>query len=439
MGWYLCIKTIQFGGKLYEEGKYYLINSSPTPPAGSFTAKTIDQIPRIEDDKLRIDRDLEGTHHILNKANFEKDVAVEGSLSAPAIATNCIDFDVSASVTTAEGRLCWDGDEDSLAVGMPGGEVNLNVGMEAFLPRRVSNKSGGDLKNGNYIYISGGSGVNAEIEAAQADVASTAETTIACLTEDIDDNGKGYATTFGLVRGSTAQPIDTSSFPPGTVLYLSPTVPGGFQDTVPPHPNYVTRLGQVFRQHGSEGWIFVNIGEPVCPCRIAGGDDAVWDDLRFPASRIRQGATAKPDFDVTNLGLLFPQDDATEIAYIIGQMPHEYLLESDLEPHIHFFQEEATTPTFKLDYRWYKNGADPTGSFTTITAATFAFTYTSGTIMQIASFPSIDATGIDSVSSIIDIKLYRDDDDISGDVLLKEFDIHYKIDSLGSRQQFTKG
>jgi len=29
---------------------------------------------------------------------------------------------------------------------------------------------------------------------------------------------------------------------------------------------------------------------------------ARWDDLRFPASRIRQGATQKPDFDTTNLG-----------------------------------------------------------------------------------------------------------------------------------------
>ena len=164
----------------------------------------------------------------------------------------------------------------------------------------------------------------------------------------------------------------------------------------------------------------------------------VWDDLRFPATRIRQGATSKPDFDTTNLGLLFPQNDNTEIAYIIAQMPHEWQLESGLKPHIHYVQDEAQEPVFKIDYRWYKNGSDPTGSFTTITASTFEFTYTSGSIMQIVSFPEIDGTGIDTVSSILDIKLYRDDNVVTGDVLVKEFDIHYIKDSLGSRSEFIK-
>jgi hypothetical protein len=163
-----------------------------------------------------------------------------------------------------------------------------------------------------------------------------------------------------------------------------------------------------------------------------------WDDLRFPATRIRQGATAKPDFDSTNMGLLFPQNDATEIAYIIVQMPHSWKLQSGLRPHIHYIQDEAQEPVFKIDYRWYKNGADPTGSFTTITASTFAFTYTSGSIMQIVSFPEIDGTGIDAVSSILDIKLYRDDNVVTGDVLLKEFDIHYILDTMGSYREYIK-
>lgn len=167
-------------------------------------------------------------------------------------------------------------------------------------------------------------------------------------------------------------------------------------------------------------------------------ENIVWDDLRFPATRIRQGVSQKPDFDTTELGLLFPQNDATEIAYIIGQFPHERKNGSSIRPHIHFVQDTVATPTFKIDYRWYKNGDDPTGSFTTLTCNGYAFPYTSGSIMQICSFPEIDGSLIDTVSSIIDIKLYRDDNDVSGDVLLKEFDIHYQIDSLGSRGEFTK-
>lgn len=166
--------------------------------------------------------------------------------------------------------------------------------------------------------------------------------------------------------------------------------------------------------------------------------NVVWDDLKFPATTLRQGATSKPDFDSTNLGLLFPQNDATEIAYLIGQMPHAWKLESDLSPHIHFVQTSASTPVFKMDYRWYKNGADPTGSFTTLTASTFVFPYTSGSILQIVTFPDISGAGIDTVSSVLDIKLYRDDDVAIGDVLVKEFDLHYQLDSNGSRQEFIK-
>lgn len=167
-------------------------------------------------------------------------------------------------------------------------------------------------------------------------------------------------------------------------------------------------------------------------------DGIVWSDLKFPATRIRQGATSKPDFDITNLGLLFPQNDATEIAYIIAQIPHEWAFGTGLRPHIHYVQDEAQEPVFKIDYRWYKNGEDPTGGFTTLTASNFVFTYTSGSILQVVSFPEIDGTGIDTLSSMLDIKLYRNDNVVTGDVLVKEFDIHYIIDSLGSRQEYIK-
>lgn len=47
-----------------------------------------------------------------------------------------------------------------------------------------------------------------------------------------------------------------------------------------------------------------------------------WDDLRFPATRIRRGVTQKPDFDTNEIGLLFPRNDDNEIAYMIAQFPH---------------------------------------------------------------------------------------------------------------------
>ncbi len=59
-----------------------------------------------------------------------------------------------------------------------------------------------------------------------------------------------------------------------------------------------------------------------------------------------------------------------------------------------------------------------------------------------------DFGAIDAVSAIIDFKIYRDTtnasglfagaDQQAGDAKLKEFDIHYQIDSSGSNQEFTK-
>lgn len=164
----------------------------------------------------------------------------------------------------------------------------------------------------------------------------------------------------------------------------------------------------------------------------------VWEDLRFPATTLRQGVTTKPDFDATNLGLLFPQNDATEIAYLIAQLPHARKNGSNIRPHVHFIQTSALEPVWKIDYRWYKNGEAPTGSFTTLICDSPVFAYTSGDMLQICAFDEIDGSGIDTVSSILDIKLYRDDNVVSGDILLKEFDIHYQIDQLGSRQEFVK-
>ncbi len=57
--------------------------------------------------------------------------------------------------------------------------------------------------------------------------------------------------------------------------------------------------------------------------RGASGGQLRWTDLRFAGGRDKQGNTQKPDYDYTNLGLLFPQNDATEIAYLIAQAPHE--------------------------------------------------------------------------------------------------------------------
>ena len=437
MAYYKCIQDNQYNGlDSYRSGRIY--DLTPTPPTAFFEAVSQSELDNNVSDwtPLPARRDLEGDWHVDSKLDIHNDLA-SNSLS-----THYIDFNLTPIVEFAEGITAWSEDEGTLSTGMPGSDVTLNHGMEMFIPRRVINKTGSDMSNGQLVYISGGSGSNSYVSLAKADAAATSESTIAMLTEDIANNARGYATILGLVRGSATEPIDSSAGDPGDALYLSADTAGAFTPTMPTHPNYNCKVGIVFRKHATEGAVIVNIEEPICACKVAGGDNATWDDLRFPATRVRRGALNKPDFDYTNIGLLFPQDDATEETYVIAQMPHKWLLESALHSHIHYIQDEAEQPTFKMDYRIIQNGGAPPGTFTTISTADGnkgVYSYTSGSLSQIATFPAIDMTGVDGVSAILDIIVYRDDDDVTGDVLVKEFDIHYQIDSLGSRTEFAKG
>ena len=171
------------------------------------------------------------------------------------------------------------------------------------------------------------------------------------------------------------------------------------------------------------------------------GDATTWDDFSISAALAKQGQQSKPDYDFTNLGLLFPQNDDAEIAYIVAQMSHSKLMDSDIYFHIHFIQDEAQLPTFKIDYKFYLNGGLVPGGWTTISTANGSkgiFAYTAGSMLQIATFPAIFPPDNETVSANIDIKIYRDDNDVAGDVLVKYIDFHYEIDMSGSREQLSK-
>lgn len=171
------------------------------------------------------------------------------------------------------------------------------------------------------------------------------------------------------------------------------------------------------------------------------GDSTVFDDFSVPLTKEKQGQSDKPDYDYTNLGLLFPQNDATEIIYLTFQMSHMKKLDSDIYFHVHYIQSSATKPTFKIQYKFYKNGSEVPGSWTTLSTSDGdkgIFTYSSGDILQIATFPAITPPSSESVSANLDVKFYRDDNDLTGDCLTKYIDFHFEKNTNGSRTQYTK-
>ena len=165
-----------------------------------------------------------------------------------------------------------------------------------------------------------------------------------------------------------------------------------------------------------------------------------WEDLRFPATGINPtGAVGPMTFDTTNIGFLAAAASTQSIA-MIAQMPHSWKEGTLIYPHIHW---EPTTAgagnvLWGMDYKWTNVGETEPVAWTTtgvVSAAGGAFKH------QIASFPALDGSG-KTISSILSIKIYRVGGDTldtyGADALLKEFDIHYESDELGSRTSLSK-
>ena len=166
-----------------------------------------------------------------------------------------------------------------------------------------------------------------------------------------------------------------------------------------------------------------------------------WTDKSVPATASKLGVLDKPDFDFARLGLLFPQNDPAEKIYVLDQELHEKKLGTGIHPHVHYLQETVEIPVFILEYKYYNNGDDVPGAFTTISTAGGggpAFAWSGNPMLQIIGFPEIPPPADETISAMLDMILYRDDNVVAGDVLMKFFDYHYQVDGDGSRQPFVK-
>lgn len=361
-----------------------------------------------------------------------------------------LSFDTSNEDAPANvGTAAWNDAERTLDLRVSD-DVVMQVGQELYTPR-TTNKTGADIGNGKVVYVDGAQGQRPKIWLADADSYVTSQKVIGLTTEAIADNAEGFVTTHGLVRD-----IDTSGFGVGDCLYLSTTA-GAMTNTAPADGKIRIVVGMCVVSHATQGVVCVRVREEKYMfgdvdggnysyfesdgTLVHVGDARTWTDLSVPLTLDKQGQTSKPDYDYTELGLLFPQNDATEIAYMTFQMPHQKALDTAIRLHVHYVQSNATQPTFKVDYRFYNNGSAVPGAWTTLSTADGSkgvFSYTSGSILQIATFTDIAAPSSEDVSANLDVKLYRDDNDLAGDVLAKYIDLHYQVNTAGSRDEYTK-
>lgn len=178
----------------------------------------------------------------------------------------------------------------------------------------------------------------------------------------------------------------------------------------------------------------------------------VWDDLRFPFFGRRLDRTSGHlDYDLAELGVNFDYTSRyndLDMIGIIAQLPHNKKLGSNLRPHAHWIQNQDECPNMLMKYRIYDNGEAPPPTWIEVAYDSLVYAYVSGSILQIVKFPEIDMSSEVAVSSFVDIKLFRDTantsgkfagaDPYTGDALMKEFDFHYEINQMGSRQEYIK-
>ncbi len=127
---------------------------------------------------------------------------------------------------------------------------------------------------------------------------------------------------------------------------------------------------------------------------------------------------------------------------------HDLLIGDNVEirPHLHYFQDVASSAvgafTFTMEYRLQQNGAEKEASWTAVTCVTgtddlFDFTgEADGTYNNLLEFAPIILTKV-GLSDTFQFRIARTDSNV-GDVLVYFMDLHAKVNSFGSDEEYVK-
>lgn len=179
-------------------------------------------------------------------------------------------------------------------------------------------------------------------------------------------------------------------------------------------------------------------------------DSTYWDDTQVPALSIKTGATAPA------MTAGFAGNNSFELPYFQGgsstndqcwftiQLSHRYKEGSDIYPHLHWAPTTnvvsgSDTVVWELIYTWATMDSLYSSGDTIITKC--APGANRQWYHELNSFAAINGTG-QKVSSIIICRLRRLDADASdtytGSAAFLGFDIHFEIDSPGSKTEIIK-
>lgn len=125
------------------------------------------------------------------------------------------------------------------------------------LVTEVYNKTGSPISKGAVVYIDGKHSNNQpSIALATGNNEANSYKTFALVADDIPNMSSGYVIQAGTITGLN---LPTSTYTDGDILYLSPTVAGGYTTIKPLAPSHIVKLGSIVNAHPTQGRIEVKI------------------------------------------------------------------------------------------------------------------------------------------------------------------------------------
>ena len=181
------------------------------------------------------------------------DATFTGTTTIPSADITTADFNAGAAGNG--GELSWNNTEKTLDLVTGTDSVTIQVGQEIVM--YCKNAQGRPLLNGEVVKVVSATGNIPTIQTATADTVDEAHKTMGVCTQDFDNNGFGFITTLGKVRGlnfpSNGQ---NPEFSVGQVVYLSDTVSGGLTTV---KPEIEVEIGQVLRTGTTQGTLGVRV------------------------------------------------------------------------------------------------------------------------------------------------------------------------------------
>lgn len=170
-----------------------------------------------------------------------------------ATSTDYVDFGTGAYAGKPR-RLGWNDGDGTLDVGMGYDGVTQQVGLETYY--RI--KASATITNGQLVMFDGSVGASGVLKGKPATGLTTGQLVMGIATMDIANNGFGYVTAFGLVRGiNTTGASVGESWVDGDLLYYNPLYVGGLTKVLPTAPIPKVICAAVVNAGTGSGSLFV--------------------------------------------------------------------------------------------------------------------------------------------------------------------------------------